>query len=141
MCGAHLRCHAGAMQAEARQKEQRMAPVDVVRAAFGAFNRRALDEGALYLSPDVEWHLPESVLNPSVVRGVDALRGLLEAEFEAFSEVRRDPVELEEGEEGRVVGTISARMRGRASGIELEERAPYVFTVRRGRIARGEPLA
>jgi hypothetical protein len=32
-------------------------------------------------------------------------------------------------------------MRGRASGIELEERAPYVFTVRRGRIARGEPLA
>ncbi len=141
MCGAHLRCHAGAMQAEARQKEERMAAVDVVRAAFGAFNRRALDEGALYLSPDVEWHLPESVLNPSVVRGVDALRGLLEAEFEAFSEVRRDPVELEEGEEGRVVGTISARMRGRASGIELEERAPYVFTVRRGRIARGEPLA
>ncbi len=118
-----------------------MAPADVVRAAFGAFNRRALDEGALYLSPDVEWHLPESVLNPAVVRGVDALRGLLEAEFEAFSEVRRDPVELEEDEDGRVVGTISARMRGRASGIELEERAPYAFTVRRGRIARGEPLA
>jgi ketosteroid isomerase-like protein len=141
MCRAHLSCHAGVMQAEAPQSENRMAPADVVRAAFGAFNRRALDEGAVYLSPDVEWHLPESVLNPSVVRGVDALRGLLEAEFEAFSEVRRDPVELEEDEDGRVVGTISARMRGRASGIELEERAPYVFTVCRGRIARGEPLA
>ena len=129
------------MQAEVPQSDDRMAPADVVRAAFRALNRRALDEGALYLSPDVEWHLPESVLNPSVVRGVDALRGLLEAELEAFSEVRRDPVELEEDEDGRVVGTISARMRGRASGIELEERAHYVFTVRRGRIARGEPLA
>ncbi len=128
------------MTAEVTEDEDRMAPADVVRAAFRAFNRRALDEGALYLSPDVEWHLPESVLNPSAVHGVDELRGLLEAEFEAFSEIRREPVELEEDECGRVVGTVSARMRGRASGIELEERSPYAFTVRGGRITRGEPL-
>ena len=80
------------------------------------------------------------MLNPSAVHGVDELRGLLEAEFEAFSEIRREPVELEEDECGRVVGTVSARMRGRASGIELEERSPYAFTVRGGRITRGEPL-
>ena len=129
------------MQLEATQSEDEMAPADVVRAAFRAFNRRALDEGAEYVSADVEWHLPESVLNPPVVHGVEALRGLLESEFEAFSEVRRDPVELEEAEDGRVTTTISSRLRGRASGIELEARAPYEFTVRRGRIARGEPLA
>jgi ketosteroid isomerase-like protein len=128
------------MQAEVTRKRDRMRPVEVVRAAFRAFNRRALDEGNLYLAPDVEWHVPESALNPSVVYGVDELRGLLEAELEAFSEVRREPLELEDDGDGRVVGTISARMRGRASGIELEARAPYVFTVRRGRIARGEVL-
>jgi ketosteroid isomerase-like protein len=129
------------MQAELTESQDRMEPVDVVRAAFGAFNRRALDEGSLYLTPDVEWHVPESALNPSIVRGVDELRELLEAEFEAFSEVRREPVELVEDDEGRVVGTISSRVRGRASGIELECDADYAFTVCSGRIARGEALA
>jgi ketosteroid isomerase-like protein len=129
------------MQAEVTESQDRMEPADVVRAAFGAFNRRALDEGSLYLTPDVEWHVPESVLNPSIVRGVEELRELLEAEFEAFSEVRREPVELVEDDEGRVVGTISSRVRGRASGIELECDADYAFTVCSGRIARGEALA
>jgi ketosteroid isomerase-like protein len=129
------------MQAEVTESQDRMEPADVVRAAFGAFNRRALDEGSLYLTPDVEWHVPESALNPSIVRGVEELRELLEAEFEAFSEVRREPVELVEDDEGRVVGTISSRVRGRASGIELECDADYAFTVCSGRIARGEALA
>jgi ketosteroid isomerase-like protein len=129
------------MQAELTESQDRMEPVDVVRAAFGAFNRRALDEGSLYLTPDVEWHVPESALNPSIVRGVEELRELLEAEFEAFSEVRREPVELVEDDGGRVVGTISSRVRGRASGIELEYDADYAFTVRSGRITRGEALA
>jgi ketosteroid isomerase-like protein len=129
------------MQVEVTESQDRMAPVDVVRAAFGAFNRRAMDEGSLYLAPDVEWHVPESALNPSIVRGVQELRELLEAEFEAFSEVRREPVELEEDDNGRVVGTISSRVRGRASGIELEYDSDYAFTVCSGRIARGETLS
>jgi ketosteroid isomerase-like protein len=128
------------MQSALTQSQGQMAPVDVVRAAFGAFNRRALDEGSRYLAPDVEWRVPESVLNPSVVHGFDELRGLLEAEFEAFSEVRREPLELEQDDEGRVVGTISSHVRGRASGIELEYDASYAFTVCAGRIARGEAL-
>ena len=128
------------MQAALTESRDRMEPVEVVRAAFGAFNRRAMDEGSRYLTPDVEWHVPESALNPSVVRGVEELRELLEAEFEAFSEVRREPVELEQDDEGRVVGTISSRVRGRASGIELEYDADYAFTVCAGRIARGEAL-
>lgn len=128
------------MQAEATHEEERLGPAEVVRAAFGAFNRRALDEGEMYLSPDVEWHLPESVLNPPVVHGRAELRHVLEAELEAFSDVRREPVELEEREDGLVTGTINSRMRGRASGIELEEHAAYAFTVRSGRIASGGPL-
>lgn len=128
------------MQAAVTQNEDRMAPLDVVRAAFGAFNRRAMDEGTLYLAPDVEWHVPESALNPSVVHGVDELRGLLESEFEAFSEVRHEPVELEQDDRGHVVAKISSRVRGRASGIELGYDAAYAFTVCAGRIARGEAL-
>ena len=128
------------MQSAVTESRNRMEPVEVVRAAFGAFNRRALDEGSLYLTPDVEWHVPESALNPPVVHGVDELRELLEAEFEAFSEVRREPVELEEDDEGHVIGTISSRVRGRASGMELEYDADYAFTVCAGRITRGEAL-
>ncbi|HEY1275426.1 MAG TPA: nuclear transport factor 2 family protein [Thermoleophilaceae bacterium] len=113
-------------------------PADVVRAAFAAYNRGALDEGFAYLSPDVEWEIPEQSLNAGVHRGHAQFMRLLESEFEAFSEIHRDPVELEE-RGCRVTGIIAARMRGRLSGIELELRAPWVFTVCAGQIVRARP--
>jgi len=117
-----------------------LAPADVVRAAFGAYNRGAFDQTARYLATDVEWVVPETILNPGVIRGADELRRLIEAEYEAFSEVRREPLELTEEQGGRVLGTVRARIRGRLSGIELERVAPFAFTVRDGRIVRAEAL-
>jgi ketosteroid isomerase-like protein len=115
----------------------RLAPADVVRAAYAAYNRGELEESRRYLAPDVEWILPPSALHGEVLRGPDALLHELKSEREAFSQIRREPVELEECGE-RVVGVVAASMRGRLSGIELEQRAPHVFTVRDGQIVRAE---
>jgi ketosteroid isomerase-like protein len=117
----------------------RLAPVDVVRAAYAAYNRGELEEGRRYLAPDLEWVLP-SALHGDVLRGPDALLDELQSELEAFSSIRREPLELRQRGE-RVLAVIAASMRGRLSGIELEERAEHVFTVRDGRIVRAEPLA
>lgn len=114
-------------------------PADVVRAAYAAYNRGAFDEIARHVDPDVEWQVPESALTPGTIRGAAELRELIASELEAFSEIRREPLELEERGD-RVVGTIGAHMRGRLSGIELELTARYAFTVRAGRIVRAEAL-
>jgi ketosteroid isomerase-like protein len=58
----------------------------VVRATYAAYNRGELDESRRYLSPDLEWVLPESVLHGDVLRGPDALLGVLESEFEERAE-------------------------------------------------------
>jgi ketosteroid isomerase-like protein len=117
----------------------RLAPIDVVRAAYAAYNRGELDESRRYLAPDLEWILPPSALHGEVLRGPDALFQVLESEFEAFSRIRREPLELEERGE-RVLGVVAASMCGRLSGIELEQRVRLAFTVRKGRIVRAETL-
>jgi ketosteroid isomerase-like protein len=116
-----------------------LAPVDVVRAAYAAYNRGEIDEGRRYLSPDLEWVLPPTALHGDVLHGPDALLRELESEFEAFSRIRREPLELSQQGE-RVRAVIAASMRGRHSGIELEQRAEHVFTVRDGLIVRAEAL-
>lgn len=115
----------------------RLAPAEVVRAAFAAYNRGALDESREYLAPDVEWVLPPSALHGEVLRGQDALVRVLQSEFEAFSRIRREPLELEE--EGEcVVGIVAEHARGRASGVELGQRVHHSFLVRDGLIVRAE---
>jgi ketosteroid isomerase-like protein len=117
----------------------RLAPIDVVRSAYAAYNRGELDEARLHLSPDLEWILPPTALHGEILRGPDELLRMLESEFEAFSRIRRDPLELEQRGD-RVVGVVAASICGRASGIELEQRARHAFTVRDGLIVRAETL-
>src|SRR5215211_4391958 len=112
-----------------------LAPVEVVREAYAAYNRGALDEHRLHLSADLEWILPPTTIHGEILRGPDELLHVLESEFEAFSCIQREPVELEECGD-RVVGVVAAKMRGRSSGIELEARARIAFTVRDSLIVR-----
>jgi ketosteroid isomerase-like protein len=115
----------------------RLAPAEVVRAAFAAYNRGELEESRRYLAPDLEWVLPPSALYGDVLRGPDALVRLLKSEFEAFSQIRREPLELEEDGEC-VAGVVAEHARGRASGVELARRMHHCFLVRDGLIVRAE---
>jgi uncharacterized protein len=115
----------------------RLAPAEVVRAAFAAYNRGELEESRRYLAPDLEWVLPPSALYGDVLRGPDALVRVLRSEFEAFSKIRREPVELTEDGD-RVAGVVVERARGRASGVELDRRVRHSFLVRDGLIVRAE---
>jgi ketosteroid isomerase-like protein len=117
----------------------RLSPSDVVRAVYAAYNRGEFEESRRFLSPDLEWVLPASTLHGEVLRGPDALMHELKSEREAFAQIRREPLELEERGE-LVLGVVTASVRGRASGIELEESAPHAFIVRDGMIVRAETL-
>jgi ketosteroid isomerase-like protein len=119
------------------RNETRLTPAGVVRAAFAAYNRGALEESRRYLAPDLEWVLPPSALYGDVLRGPDALVRLLKSEFEAFSRIHREPLELEEDGEC-VAGVVVESARGRASGVELARHVHHCFLVRDGRIVRAE---
>jgi ketosteroid isomerase-like protein len=124
-------------KAPERPTDTRLAPAEVVRAAFAAYNRGALDESRRYLAPDLEWVLPSAGLYGDVLRGPDALVRVLRSEFEAFSQIRREPLELEEDGD-RVVGVVAEHARGRASGVELGQHILHSFVVRDGLIVRAE---
>jgi ketosteroid isomerase-like protein len=115
----------------------RLAPAEVVRAAFAAYNRGELEESRRYLAPDLEWVLPPSALYGDVLRGPDALVRVLRSEFEAFSRIRREPLELTEDGD-RVAGVVAEHARGRVSGVELDRRVRHSFVVRDGLIVRAE---
>jgi ketosteroid isomerase-like protein len=115
--------------------------VDVVRRVFDASARGDDEEVLALYDPDVEWDGSRSrwyevLPGEPVWRGHDALRAFFRRYYEAWENLEHeigDAVELDD----RVVATVTARGRGRASGVEVEWAANVgVFTVRQGRIVK-----
>jgi ketosteroid isomerase-like protein len=53
-------------------------PAAVVRSAWDAFSDGDVDRALRFFSPDAEWHVADDFPGPSVYRGHDELRRLLE---------------------------------------------------------------
>jgi ketosteroid isomerase-like protein len=71
--------------------------VQVIHAAYRAYNRGEVDSVLDLLAPDVEWHPPPSSLEPHPLRGRDAVREYLAPNF--FESQRAKPLEvIEEGD-------------------------------------------
>ena len=108
--------------------------VEVVRAAYDAFNARDVD-GLLRLSAeDCEWQPLRAQLEGIVYRGHQGVRQFvsdMDGDWEAF---RIDPLEFHDSRERvAVVGRVSAVGQ---SGVEIDSIAGFVFELQRGRIRR-----
>jgi ketosteroid isomerase-like protein len=100
--------------------------VQVIHAAYRAYNRGEVDSVLDLLAPDVEWHPPPSSLEPHPLRGRDAVREYLAPNF--FESQRAKPLEvIEEGDRILVVARVQAR--GRESGVEIDQTAFHLWTV------------
>ena len=109
--------------------------VEIVRRSFTTFTR---GDTALFLElldPDVEWIPLMAALEGRVYRGHDGVRqwlkGLL-ADWESFEAYPEDFCDLG----GRVLVFGHWRARGRASGVELERAAAWLYDVKGGKIVR-----
>jgi ketosteroid isomerase-like protein len=116
--------------------------VEVVRVLFEAFGRGGTDEvlalAEPYLDPEVEWlQPPEDVEGEVTHRGLDDVRRFFEQWFEAFADfaVELDGVR-DAGE--MVVAFVHEHGRGRTSGLEVDWRVAYVFSLRDGKVVRLE---
>jgi ketosteroid isomerase-like protein len=115
--------------------------VQLVHEIVDALNRGDVDGMLERMHPDFEWRpLAASPVGGGAYRGHDQVRGYVEDWLGTFDDLR---LELEEPTEAgdRVIAVVNGRGRGRASGLELDNRFCQVWTVRRGKATGLEEYA
>jgi len=93
--------------------------VEIVRAAFDAWNRGDLDAWVEAFDEETEFYPLRAQLEGRPYRGHDGIRRFIAEIEEDWQEVRFEIDELRELED-RNVGSGRLKARGRASGVELD---------------------
>lgn len=103
-----------------------------------AFNHRDLDALCAACTEDVEFwtYLAGRTIPAEPFRGYDGIAKWIGGEAEAFSEAEVRGIEARELGPDLVLGAASVRGIGRESGIEVSDRAAWLFQMRGGKIAR-----
>jgi uncharacterized protein len=108
--------------------------VDIVRRIYAAWEESSPVSSGL-LADDIEWVNPREAVEPGTRKGAPDFGDAADKVAGAFEDAR---VEFERfidaGDEVVVIGTL--RGKGRGSGIELERRQGYVWTIRDGKAVR-----
>jgi ketosteroid isomerase-like protein len=108
---------------------------EIIKRAYEAWNRRDYEAAKEFLDSEVEFDASTRVMNPDTYHGHEGFQRLVEEVAEVWEQWRVEPEEFIEAGEHMVV-VARARARGRASGIELDERAFNVWTLRDGKAVR-----
>src|SRR5262245_8962266 len=109
--------------------------VEIVRAAYEAWNRGDLETFLQTFDPDLELHLPEGGLNVGVRRGHEAIRQLLDGFLEVWDDLRAEP-ERFFGLGDQVIVFVRIRGKGKGSGVEVEAHPAHLVTMRTGKVGR-----
>jgi ketosteroid isomerase-like protein len=116
------------------------AGVELVRAIIAALNRGDVEGMLAHMHPDFEWRPLEASPVARVCRGREQVRRYVEDWLSTFEGIRlelEDPADVAD----RVVAEVHGHARGRASGVQLDNRFWQVWTVRRGTAIRMEEYA
>lgn len=105
--------------------------IELTRDAYDAINRRDIEWLSARVHPDVEMHMFGIAGVPVVYRGAAGIREYFRDMDELWEWFEAVPEEIRDlGDRVFVIGR--QRFRGRASGIEVEERSALVFHLRDG---------
>jgi ketosteroid isomerase-like protein len=111
--------------------------VEIVRAAYEAMGRGDFDLAAGVWDPDGEW-VPAmaGITEGRLYRGPAGVRRYFDELLETFPELRIEDLELSEHGD-RVLVLYRLRVRGRASGVPIDQPAGAVYELRGDRVVRG----
>jgi uncharacterized protein len=110
--------------------------VEVVRAAFGAWNRGDRGAWMKFWDEEAEFYPLRAQLEGRPYRGAEGLRRFVAEVNEDWDEIRFELDQIRDVG-GQVVATGRARARARASGLDLDVPLGLVGTVRSGKIVYG----
>jgi ketosteroid isomerase-like protein len=106
--------------------------VEVVRAAWEAFQRRDNEAVFALYDPEVEVQHP---VDGSLYRGFDGVRRFFQDWLPAWDDFEEQVEEwIEAGD--HVVAFLHSRGRGKLSGVPVEQRQAHLWTVRGGKLWR-----
>ena len=111
--------------------------VDIVRHAFAAVNRGDRATAIRYLHPEIVIDATRRVFNPTTYVGMQGIQQWIADTDEVWEQFGLDVSEYMDASDkvvviGRLVG------RGKSSGANVEQPIAGIWTLREGRIVRGE---
>lgn len=113
----------------------------LARRGFDALATDGVDAMLEYVHPDFEMEtLPGIAAEPQVYRGKEGVRHWFDSFYEVMDEVTVSPSYARELEDGRVLLHFELRARGQASGIEVNQQARAIGTLRDSLLVRLEFL-
>lgn len=112
--------------------------VDIVREAYDAVNLGDLDMAVSCIAPDMEYVASGAVPGAmGVFMGPEGVKEFIAGLYEEFDEPRADVSELLDAGD-QVVVSATARGRGKLSGVETTWDTWQLWTVRDGKLVRGQ---
>jgi ketosteroid isomerase-like protein len=111
------------------------ANVELVRAWVRALNERDTQRVLALVTPDFLMVEPQALPGATIVRGRDGLERYAAGWDRNWSDWEFCEVGIADASPTQVVFVADLRLRGRNSGIDVQHRWVYLFTVRDGRIA------
>jgi ketosteroid isomerase-like protein len=107
--------------------------VEIVRRIDDGWSRGDFSVGTNLMTSDFEWHQHAEAVEPGSHRGA-AIGGAITKIFEVYEDFRVGPEEyIDAGDQ--VVVTARVQATGKGSGVELDVRYSFVWTVRGGKLA------
>jgi ketosteroid isomerase-like protein len=110
--------------------------VEVVRAGYQAFRSGDLEGVGKLFADDVEWESPDSLPTGGLYRGRDAVLGSFAELPKFWSSFSVDPDEYIDAGDDHVLVRGVQRLTG--LGGSAETRYLHLFTLRNGKVVRGE---
>jgi ketosteroid isomerase-like protein len=115
------------------------ANVRVLRRLEELFNRRDLDAYLDLVDPEIEWHVARDDPDATVHRGREQVGAYLQGWIDAFADLRIHVDETSEAED-RVRAVVRFTGHGTGSGMPLDDRVSFDFSLRGGHVAKVEDL-
>jgi ketosteroid isomerase-like protein len=109
--------------------------IELARQAIDAMNRRDVDWLIAHAAPDLELHARGVANEPVKYTGVAGIRENLHDVGEIWESIEHVPEDVREVGD-RVIAIVRRRLRGRGSGVEVEDRIGIVWELRDGLAVR-----
>jgi len=123
-----------------RPRRRVTSTADLVRRAYAALAERDLETLGELAVPDFELDVTDRVLNPATYRGEEGLRQFL-AEVDELWEFMDLKVERLVERDDEVLALLLVDIKGRGSGLTLQDRIAQRWTVRDGKLIRMRVIA
>jgi ketosteroid isomerase-like protein len=114
----------------------------VVRDQYAATNERDFARAIAHYDADVELVVSPGCIDPGAYKGRDAVGAWCADWFSSFDhDARFDVKEMTELDDGTALLVADHHARGRSSGVEVHGTVVWLYSFRRGKIARVEAHA